>query len=127
MLPQEEFVLILDADMVMRRPFIPEELGARRGTAISAYYGCASVEATTGDPPPSPPYVMMSAPAPRRQAVDARQRSVAGGLLQQQHTHCMPPKLPHSKVKTRLRKREAKVKAGSPVAGIWWASAMRWR
>lgn len=53
MLPQEEFVLILDADMVMRRPFIPEELGARRGTAISAYYGCASVEATTGDPPPS--------------------------------------------------------------------------
>ena len=35
----EDFVLILDADMIMRRPFIPEELGARKGQAISAFYG----------------------------------------------------------------------------------------
>lgn len=37
---QEEFVLILDADMVMRAPFIPQELGAKKGLAISAFYGC---------------------------------------------------------------------------------------
>jgi hypothetical protein len=36
---EEDFVLILDADMVMRRPFIPEELGARKGQAVSAFYG----------------------------------------------------------------------------------------
>lgn len=36
---EEEFVLILDADMIMRAPFIPEDLGAKEGTAISAYYG----------------------------------------------------------------------------------------
>ena len=32
-------MLILDADMIMRRPFIPEELGARKGLAVSAFYG----------------------------------------------------------------------------------------
>ena len=31
-------MLILDADMIIRRPFIPEELGVRQGLAISAYY-----------------------------------------------------------------------------------------
>ena len=36
---EEQFVLILDADMIMRRPFIPEELGARKGLAVSAFYG----------------------------------------------------------------------------------------
>jgi len=36
---EEEFVLILDADMVMRAPFIPQELGAKKGLAISAFYG----------------------------------------------------------------------------------------
>lgn len=36
---EEEFVLILDADMIIRRPFIPEELGVRKGLAISAFYG----------------------------------------------------------------------------------------
>jgi len=35
----EDFVLILDADMIMRRPFIPEELGARKGLGVSAFYG----------------------------------------------------------------------------------------
>lgn len=39
----EEFVLILDADMIMRAPFIPEDLGAKAGTAISAYYGYLKV------------------------------------------------------------------------------------
>lgn len=36
---EEEFVLILDADMIIRKPFIPEELGVRKGLAISAFYG----------------------------------------------------------------------------------------
>jgi hypothetical protein len=40
---EEEFVLILDADMIMRAPFIPEDLGAKEGTAISAYYGYLKV------------------------------------------------------------------------------------
>lgn len=41
---EEEFVLILDADMIMRAPFIPEDLGAKEGTAISAYYGYLKVQ-----------------------------------------------------------------------------------
>jgi hypothetical protein len=44
---EEEFVLILDADMIMRAPFIPEDLGAREGTAISAYYGYLKVHKLT--------------------------------------------------------------------------------
>lgn len=40
---EEEFVLILDADMIMRAPFLPEDLGAKQGTAISAYYGYLKV------------------------------------------------------------------------------------
>ena len=40
---EEDFVLILDADMIMRAPFIPEDLGAKEGTAISAYYGYLKV------------------------------------------------------------------------------------
>ncbi|GAB4816143.1 hypothetical protein N2152v2_003189 [Parachlorella kessleri] len=35
----EEYILVLDADMIMREPFLPEQLGARPGRAVSAYYG----------------------------------------------------------------------------------------
>lgn len=38
---QEEFVLIVDADMIMRSPMVPEDMGAKRGTAVSAYYAYA--------------------------------------------------------------------------------------
>lgn len=41
---EEDFVLILDADMIMRAPFIPEDLGAKEGTAISAFYGYLKVQ-----------------------------------------------------------------------------------
>lgn len=35
----EEFILIIDADMIMRRKIIPEEHGAAKGVAISAFFG----------------------------------------------------------------------------------------
>ena len=35
---KEEYVLIIDADMVMRMPFVPEEDGARPGRAVSAHF-----------------------------------------------------------------------------------------
>lgn len=35
----EEFILIIDADMIMRRKIIPEEHGAKRGLAVSAFFG----------------------------------------------------------------------------------------
>ncbi|CAM6129437.1 unnamed protein product [Calypogeia fissa] len=34
-----DWVVILDADMVMRRPMIPWELGVRKGHPLAAYYG----------------------------------------------------------------------------------------
>ncbi|KAI8102669.1 hypothetical protein M9434_005468 [Picochlorum sp. BPE23] len=36
---KEDYVLIIDADMIIRRPFVPEELGASKGWAISAHFG----------------------------------------------------------------------------------------
>ncbi|GAB4815655.1 hypothetical protein N2152v2_002701 [Parachlorella kessleri] len=36
---KEDFVLVIDADMIMREPFIPEELGAKPGWAVAAYFG----------------------------------------------------------------------------------------
>lgn len=36
---KEDYVLIIDADMIMRRAFVPEELGASKGWAISAHFG----------------------------------------------------------------------------------------
>ena len=37
--PEEDYILVIDADMIMRAPFIPERLGVRPGWAISAYFG----------------------------------------------------------------------------------------
>ncbi|KAK6928459.1 hypothetical protein RJ641_007050 [Dillenia turbinata] len=34
-----DWVVILDADMIIRGPIIPWELGAEKGTAVAAYYG----------------------------------------------------------------------------------------
>jgi hypothetical protein len=36
---KEDFVLIIDADMIMRRRMLPDDLGASKGLAISAYFG----------------------------------------------------------------------------------------
>lgn len=36
---EEDFILVLDADMIMREPFMPDELGVRPGRAVSAFYG----------------------------------------------------------------------------------------
>jgi peptidyl serine alpha-galactosyltransferase len=36
---KEDYVLIIDADMIMRRAFIPELDGAKPGRAVSAYFG----------------------------------------------------------------------------------------
>lgn len=35
-----DWVVILDADMIIRGPIIPWELGAEKGRPVSAYYGC---------------------------------------------------------------------------------------
>lgn len=35
----EDFVLIIDADMIMRKPIIPKDVGARKGWAVSAFFG----------------------------------------------------------------------------------------
>ncbi|KAL4524683.1 hypothetical protein Ndes2526A_g06797 [Nannochloris sp. 'desiccata'] len=35
---KEEYVLIIDADMIMRAPFIPESDGAKPGRAVSAFF-----------------------------------------------------------------------------------------
>lgn len=36
--PQEDFILVIDADMIMRQPFDPVALGAGPGWAISAFF-----------------------------------------------------------------------------------------
>lgn len=36
---EEDYILILDADMIMRAPFLPDELGAAPGRGVSAFYG----------------------------------------------------------------------------------------
>lgn len=36
---KEEYVLIIDADMIMRQPFIPEAVGAMPGRAVAAFFG----------------------------------------------------------------------------------------
>lgn len=36
---KEDYVLVIDADMIMREPFTPEEAGARPGRAVSAFFG----------------------------------------------------------------------------------------
>jgi hypothetical protein len=36
---QEDFVVKLDGDMVLRKPFIPEEVGALKGAPVGGYYG----------------------------------------------------------------------------------------
>ncbi|EFN59242.1 hypothetical protein CHLNCDRAFT_138234 [Chlorella variabilis] len=36
---KEEYVLVIDADMIMREPFTPEEAGAKPGLAVAAYFG----------------------------------------------------------------------------------------
>ena len=43
-----EWVLILDADQLLRRPILPWELGAERGHPVSAEYGYAWVTNVTG-------------------------------------------------------------------------------
>lgn len=37
--PPEDFLLVMDADMILRRPLVPVEMGARLGKPISARYG----------------------------------------------------------------------------------------
>lgn len=34
-----DWVVILDADMIMRHPMIPWELGVQKGRPLAAYYG----------------------------------------------------------------------------------------
>lgn len=36
---EEEYVLVIDADMIMRTPFTAEDVGAKPGTACAAYFG----------------------------------------------------------------------------------------
>ncbi|KAK9819905.1 hypothetical protein WJX72_003823 [[Myrmecia] bisecta] len=36
--PPEDFILVIDADMIMRTPFFPDQLGAGPGWAISAFF-----------------------------------------------------------------------------------------
>lgn len=36
---KEDYILIIDADMIMRKPFDPEEEGIKPGWAVSAYFG----------------------------------------------------------------------------------------
>ena len=36
--PEEDFILVIDADMIMRTPFNPIELGAAPGWAVSAFF-----------------------------------------------------------------------------------------
>jgi hypothetical protein len=36
---EEDYILIIDADMIMRRKIVPDELGAAKGLAISAHFG----------------------------------------------------------------------------------------
>jgi hypothetical protein len=36
---KEDYVLVIDADMIMRRPILPQEVGAAPGTAISGFFG----------------------------------------------------------------------------------------
>ncbi|PSC69020.1 peptidyl serine alpha-galactosyltransferase [Micractinium conductrix] len=35
----EDYILLIDADMIMRRPVLPQELGAAPGTAVSGFFG----------------------------------------------------------------------------------------
>lgn len=35
----EDYVLIIDADMIMRSTFVPDQVGAKPGRAVSAYFG----------------------------------------------------------------------------------------
>lgn len=35
----EDYVLVIDADMIMRQPFYPEVMGVGPGAAVSAYFG----------------------------------------------------------------------------------------
>ena len=37
--PTEDFILVIDADMIMRQPFDPIGMGAGPGWAISAFFG----------------------------------------------------------------------------------------
>ncbi|EIE19229.1 hypothetical protein COCSUDRAFT_8175, partial [Coccomyxa subellipsoidea C-169] len=37
--PQEDYILILDADMIMLKPFDPVKMGVAPGWAVSAFYG----------------------------------------------------------------------------------------
>eukprot|EP00899_Mesostigma_viride_P013366 jgi/Mesvir1/2202/Mv09847-RA.1 len=37
--PSTEFVIFMDADMTIRKPLIPRELGAEKGRPVSAHYG----------------------------------------------------------------------------------------
>ena len=37
-----DWVVILDADMIIRGPIIPWELGAEKGRPVAAYYGYLS-------------------------------------------------------------------------------------
>lgn len=35
----EDYILVIDADMIMRRPVLPHEMGALPGTAVSGFFG----------------------------------------------------------------------------------------
>ena len=37
--PPEEYILVIDADMIMRAPFVPSQMAVSRGWAVSAYFG----------------------------------------------------------------------------------------
>ncbi|BDA42986.1 Peptidyl serine alpha-galactosyltransferase [Coccomyxa sp. Obi] len=37
--PEEDYILVIDADMIFRSPFIPEQMGVSPGWAVSAYFG----------------------------------------------------------------------------------------
>ncbi|CAK0787343.1 hypothetical protein CVIRNUC_010562 [Coccomyxa viridis] len=37
--PEEDYILVIDADMIMRSPFFPKQLGVSPGWAVSAFFG----------------------------------------------------------------------------------------
>jgi hypothetical protein len=36
--PKEKWILLIDADMLLRRPFLPEEFNLTKGWAMAAHY-----------------------------------------------------------------------------------------
>ena len=68
--PEEEYVLVLDSDMIQRRPFLVEEMEPRKGLAVGARYtymiGVNNELATRHIPEVAPRNDTLAGPAGRR-------------------------------------------------------------